>query len=125
MQAQIEQATPLKLEIRETIVDQFNLICGAKPEVLGALREVLVKFYPVGSDLDAIGTGGTVEQIGWPKLRIVRVETHYAKPKLQIRSARFAIGEKEDTNATGELDTSQRAGCISCCNQRRRRWRLF
>lgn len=110
LQPQIEQLSPLKLEIRETVVDQMSIFWGEKSEAGGSVREVLAKFYPNGSALDGIGTGGTLEQTGWPKLRIVRIETHYAKPKLELRAARFAIGEKEDTSATGELDLGEQGG---------------
>jgi hypothetical protein len=102
--------SPLKLEIRETIVQQMSIFWGAQPEAIGGVREVLAKFYPNGSDLDGIGTGGTFQQTGWPELKIVRVEVHYAKPRLEIRSARFAIGKEEETSATGLLDLKEGGG---------------
>lgn len=110
LQPQADQPSPLKVEIRETIVQQMSIFWGSKPEAVGGVREVLAKFYPNGSDLDGIATGGTFQQTGWPELRLVRLETHYAKPKLEIRSARFAIGKEEDTNVTGELDLKKGGG---------------
>ncbi|HEY3662238.1 MAG TPA: hypothetical protein VGL24_03720 [Chthoniobacterales bacterium] len=110
LQPQKEMPSPLKLEIRETIVQQMSIFWGAQPEAIGGVREVLAKFYPNGSDLDGIGTGGTFQQTGWPELKIVRVEVHYAKPRLEIRSARFAIGKEEETSATGLLDLKEGGG---------------
>ncbi len=110
LQPQVDRPSPLKVDIRETIVQQMSIFWGSKPEAVGGVREVLAKFYPNGSDLDGIATGGTFQQTGWPELRVVRVETHYAKPKLEIRSARFAIGKEEDTSVTGELDLKQGGG---------------
>ncbi len=110
LQPQVEQPSPVKVEIRETIVRTMSLYWGGKAEAVGGLRDVLVKFYPSGPDLDGVGTGGTVQQTGWPELRIVRVETHYAKPRLEIRAARFAIGKEEDTSLTGLLDLKQGGG---------------
>ena len=110
LQPQVDRPSPLKVDIRETIVQQMSIYWGSKPEAVGGVREVLAKFYPNGSDLDGIATGGTFQQSGWPELRVVRIETHYAKPKLEIRSARFAIGKEEDTSLTGELDLKQGGG---------------
>ncbi|MEO5717648.1 MAG: hypothetical protein ABIR29_03650 [Chthoniobacterales bacterium] len=110
LQPQVEQPSLFKVDIRETIVDQLNIFWGEKAEALGALRDVHAEFRPSGPDLDAIGTGGTLRQTGWPELRIVRAEAHYAKPRLELRSVRFAIGKKEDTKVTGMLDLGQPGG---------------
>lgn len=110
LQPQVEQPSPLKVEIRETVIDRASVFWGENAEALGSLREVLTKFYTNGSDLDGVATGGTFEQTGWPKLRIVRIETHYAKPKLELRAARFAIGQNEDTTVTGRLDLDKPGG---------------
>lgn len=110
LQPQMDPPSPLKLEIRETIVQRMALFWGGQPEALGAVREVLAKFYPNGSALDTIGTGGTLRQTGWPELRIIRVETHYDKPRLEIRNASFAIGKEADTSASGLFDLSENGG---------------
>ncbi len=110
LQPQVERPSPFKVEIRETIVQQMSVFWGSKPEAVGGLHEVLAKFYPNGRNLDGVGTGGTFQQTGWPELRVVRVETHYAKPKIEIRSGRFAIGRKEDISVTGELDLKEGGG---------------
>jgi hypothetical protein len=110
LQPQIDTPSPLKLEIRETIVKRMALFWGGRREALGAVREVLAKFYPNGSALDAIGTGGTLQQTGWPELRIIRVETHYDKPRLEIRNASFAIGKEPDTSASGLFDFIENGG---------------
>lgn len=112
LQPQVEQLSPLKLEIRETIVQQMSLFWGSQPQAVGGVRGVLAKFYPNESNLDGVGTGGTLRQTGWPELRIVQVETHYAKPMLEIRSARLAIGKEEDTTASGELDLKEGGGSM-------------
>lgn len=44
------------------------------------------------------------------KLRIVRVEAHYVKPRLELRTARFAIGKKEDITVAGVLDLGEPGG---------------
>ncbi|MEO5719520.1 MAG: hypothetical protein ABIR29_13245 [Chthoniobacterales bacterium] len=113
LQPQVETPSLLKVEIRETIVDQTDVFWGTDPEGRGALRGVLTKFHPNGSALDGIGTGGTVRQSGWPELRVLRVETHYAKPRLEVRSATFAIGKEQDTTATGQFDFSEGGGGLN------------
>ena len=110
LQPQVEQPSLFKVEIRETVIDRASVFWGANTGALGALRDVLAKFYTNGSDLDGVATGGSLEQTGWPKLRIVRIETHYAKPKLELRTARFAIGQNEDTTITGRLDLGRPVG---------------
>ena len=102
--------SPLKLVISETILRQLDLFWGDKAGATGAIRSALVKFYPDGADLNAVGTDGTLEQSGWPKLRIARVEAHYAKPRLELRSGRFAIGKAEDLTATGFFDFPEGGG---------------
>ncbi len=110
LQPQEDTPSPLKLVISETIVRQLDLSWGDKPEALGTIRGALVKFYPDGSDLNALATGGTIEQSGWPKLRLRRVESHYAKPRLELRVAHFAIGKEEDMTATGYFDFPEGGG---------------
>ena len=75
MQPQVDQPSPVKVEIRETIVQQMSVFWGSKPEAVGGVQEVLAKFYPNGSDLDGLGTGGTFQQTGWPELPSARKKT--------------------------------------------------
>ncbi len=110
LQPQKDHPSPFKVDIRETIVRQMSIFWGSKPEAVGGVREALAKFYPNGSDLDGVATGGTFQQTGFPELKIVRIETHYAKPKLEIRQGRFAIGQEEDTSVTGVLDLKEGGG---------------
>lgn len=110
LQPQEDTPSPLKFVISETIIRQLDLFWGDKPEAIGAIRGALVKFYPDGPDLNALATDGTLEQSGWPKLRIVRLEAHYAKPRLELRSAHFAIGKEEDMTATGFFDFLEGGG---------------
>lgn len=110
LQPQVDTPSPLKLEIRETIVRQMDIYWGAQATALGSIREAVVKFYPDGSALNGVASEGTLEQTGWPRLRIVRVETHYAKPQLEIRSAHFAIGKEEDLTATGRFEFKEGGG---------------
>lgn len=110
LQPQEDTPSPLKFVISETIIRQLDLFWGDKPEAIGAIRGALVKFYPDGPDLNALATDGTLEQNGWPKLRIVRLEAHYAKPRLELRSAHFAIGKEEDMTATGFFDFLEGGG---------------
>lgn len=105
-----DMPSPLKLVISETILGQLDLFWGDKPGATGAIRGALVKFYPDGSDLNAIATVGTLEQNGWPQLRIARVDAHYAKPRLELRSARFAVGKEENVSAIGFFDFPEGGG---------------
>lgn len=80
--------SPFKLVISETIIRQLDLFWGDKPEAIGGIRGALVKFYPDGSDLNALATDGTLE----------------------LRSAHFAIGKEEDMTATGFFDFLEGGG---------------
>ena len=110
LQPQIDTPSPLKLVIRETIIQHTDIFWGETDEAVGALRDVESKFYPNGSELDVIGSKGTLRQTGWPELRVLRVQAHYAKPRLEIRSAGFAIGKTEDVAVKGELDFGEGGG---------------
>lgn len=63
------------------------------------------------------------EQTGCPKLRILRVETHYSKPQIEVRSAHFALGKGEDITAHGrfEFDGGSGVACNSSSKRRTRR----
>ncbi len=80
LQPQVDTPSPLKLVIRETIIRHTDIFWGENDESVGALRDVESKFYPNGSELDAIGNRGTLHQTGWPELRVARILAHYAKP---------------------------------------------
>ena len=104
LQPQVDTPSPLKLVIRETIIRHTDIFWGETDEAVGALRDVESKFYPNGSELDVRGSKGTLQQTGWPALRVARIEAHYAKPRLQIRLASFSLGKTEDLTVNGELD---------------------
>ena len=110
LQPQVDTPSPVKVVIRETVINHTDVFWGETDEAVGALRDVESKFYPNGPDLDAIGRGGTLRQKGWPELRVARIQAHYAKPKLQIRSAGFAIGKNEDVAVNGELSFGENGG---------------
>jgi hypothetical protein len=110
LQPQVDTPSPLKLVIRETVIDRTDIFWGETDESVGALRDVESKFYPAGSDLDAIGNGGTFHQTGWPELHVARIQAHYAKPKLEVRSAGFALGKSEDISVNGDFDFGQNGG---------------
>ena len=110
LQPQIDTPSPLKLVIRETIIRHTDIVWGENDESVGALRDVESKFYPSGSELDVIGSKGILRQTGWPELRVVRIQAHYAKPRLEIRSAGFALGKTEDVTVKGEFDFGEDGG---------------
>ncbi len=110
LQPQIDTPSPLKLVIRETIVRHTDIFWGEKDESVGALRDVESKFYPNGSALDAIGNKGIFQQTGWPELRVLRIQAHYTKPKLEIQAAGFALGKTEDVAVNGEFDFGEKGG---------------
>ena len=110
VQPQLDTPSPLKVVIRETVINHTDVFWGETDESVGALRDVESKFYPSGSGLDASGSGGTLRQTGWPELGVARIQAHYAKPKLQIQSAGFAIGKTEDMAVNGEFDFGENGG---------------
>jgi hypothetical protein len=110
MQPQVETPSPLKLSIRETIVQQTDVFWGETPNVVGGLRGLQAKFYPSGSELDLQATGGALEQTGWPSLRVLQMRAHYAKPELKLQSALLSLGKSEDVALDGQFDFGSEGG---------------
>jgi hypothetical protein len=104
LQPQIETASPLNLEIRETVVPHTDLFWGKKNETVGYLHDVVSKYYPRDHELDVFASGGTFRQTGWPEMNVGKVELHYAKPKLEVRSASLGLGRPENIAVKGSFD---------------------
>lgn len=110
LQPQVDISSPLKLVIRETVIQHTDLLWGDTPETIGALRDVKSKYYPDGPGLNVVAMGGNFQQTGWPMLRVMRIQMHYARPKLEIRSADLAIGKAQDVTAGGVFDFGENGG---------------
>lgn len=104
LEPQIETSSPLKLDIRETVVPRTDIWWGDTAEAVGYIKDVEARFYPQGHGLDAFGRGGTFRQTGWPELKIEELRLHYSKPKLTIASAVLSIGQPRNFAVTGGFD---------------------
>ncbi|MEY2487111.1 MAG: hypothetical protein QOH39_2759 [Verrucomicrobiota bacterium] len=101
LQPPIETSSPLKLEIRETIVPRTDVFWGQNPEGIGYLKDIEARFYPKDHGLDVFGRGGTFRQTGWPELKVDELRLHYAKPQLAVESAIFSIGQPRNFTVKG------------------------
>lgn len=104
LQAQVETASPLKIDIRETLVPRTDIFWGEMQDAVGWLKDVEARFYPKEHNLDAFGRGGTFRQTGWPELKVEALQLHYTKPKLTVQSATFLLGQTGEILVTGDFD---------------------
>jgi hypothetical protein len=108
LQPPIETSSPLKLDIRETLIPRTDVFWGEKPEMVGYLKDVEARFYPKDHGLDSYARGGTFRQTGWPELKVEELRLHYSKPKLTVASAIFSIGQLRNFSVTGDFDFGER-----------------
>ncbi len=99
----IDTPSPLKVEILETLVARADVFWGDEEKSVGGLRSVAAKFYPRDKDLDVTAGDGTFRQTGWPEFKVSRLDLHYAKPKLQVRTGDFTLGDGR-LAITGDFD---------------------
>jgi hypothetical protein len=109
LQPQIETPSVLKVDILETRIRQTDLFWGREEKTVGWLKNVETKYYLSDKDLEILGSGGTFRQTAWPEFKVKNLQAHYAKPKLEIRTADFTLGGGE-LHITGLLTLGDGGG---------------
>lgn len=95
----------VKVDIHETHIPRTDVYWGKTTDHVGGFKEVDSWFYTKGHDhLDIAGRGGTFRQTGWPELKVDQLRLHWVRPKLQVESAFFSVGQPANLHVTGELD---------------------
>jgi hypothetical protein len=103
LQPQIDNKSPLNLEIQKTDIERTDVYWGATPESVGSLKEVHTQFFPKGHGLDIFGGRGTFQQSGWPELKVESLRLNWDKSKLIVESALFSLTQPKNLKVTGQF----------------------
>lgn len=121
---------PNRVEIGSAQVREANLQWGTDPENGGSVRGVTLAIQPRDNGWDFAGTGGQLEQGGFPVLDLNRLQLHYAEPVLFVQSAEWRQGAAGSVSVNGEvrfgdaLDLTAKLNGISLTPLLTEDWRL-